>query len=159
MSTEVVYARVPSAVKEAADAYAAQRGVTLTAAVVDLLDRGLAAVSDERSVAELERNLQLVTAEKQAAEARLQSMSTELGALRTLAQRASLPVGTCPSKSCGQPITGLDLLASGQCHSCGQALAALIALSTPTSTVDERELLLLVGALGAVLGIAYLSSK
>ena len=62
MSTEVIYARVPVPLKEAADAYASQRGKTLTGAVVDLLDRGLAAVSDERSVAQLEANLAQVTA-------------------------------------------------------------------------------------------------
>jgi hypothetical protein len=159
MSTDVIYARVPSAMKEAADAYASRRGVTLTAAVVDLLDRGLAALSDERSVAELERNLQRVTAEKQGAEAALHATGIELGALRALAQRAARAMGTCPNRSCGQPVTGIDLLATGQCHSCGQAMATLVAPSTPSSTIDERELLMLVGALGAVLGIAYLSSK
>lgn len=159
MSTEVIYARVPAPTKEAADAYAGQRGVTLTAAVVDLLDRGLASISNERSIAELEINLQRARAEKQSAQAALHVMSTELGALRALAQRAARPMGTCPSKPCAQPITGLDLLASGQCHSCGQPLAALIAPSVPSSSIDERELLMLVGALGAVLGIAYLSSK
>ena len=39
MASEVIYARVPTALKEAADAYASQHGKTLTGAVADLLDR------------------------------------------------------------------------------------------------------------------------
>jgi hypothetical protein len=44
--TQVIYARVPEALKDAADLYANERGTTLTSAVVDLLGRGLAAFSD-----------------------------------------------------------------------------------------------------------------
>lgn len=157
MPTEVIYARVPTALKEACDAYAAQRGATLTGAVVDLLDRGLSAVSDERSVAELEKNLAEVAAAKNVAEAALHAAQTELGAVKAFAQRAGREVGTCPK--CNEPITGYDLLGAGACPRCSQALSSLIAPAAASPTLDQRELMFLVGALGAVLGIAYLASK
>ena len=159
MSTEVIYARVPKPLKEAADAYASQRGATLTGAVVDLLDRGLTAISDERSIAELESNLARVTSEKAQAESEQHAVKTELMAVTTLSQRARQTVGTCPNPICRQPISGYDLLATGQCRQCGQTLSSLIAPATTSSTLDQRELIFLLGALGAVVGMAYLASK
>lgn len=157
MATEVIYARVPTALKEAADAYASQHGKTLTGAVADLLDRGLNAASDERSIGQLEVKLARVSAEKAEAEASLQAAATRLAALSALAQRASQRVGTCPN--CSQEITGHDLLATGQCATCHQALSDLIVPERTASSLDQRELLVLVGALGAVLAIAYIASK
>jgi hypothetical protein len=157
MTTEVIYARVPTALKEAADAYASEHGKTLTGAVADLLDRGLNAASDERSIAELETSLARVRAQKAEAEASLRAATTQLAALSALAQRASRKVGTCPS--CKEQITGHDLLGTGQCNACGNALSGLIAPEPTAPTLDQRELLVLVGALGAVLAIAYITSK
>jgi hypothetical protein len=157
MTTEVIYARVPKELKDAADAYASQRGATLTKAIVDLIDRGLSAVSDEHSVADLERHLAEATAAKASAVAELQAAKAELGAIRAFAQRAMRGVGTCPK--CKQPITGYDLLGVGHCPHCARALSSLIAPTSAAPTLDQRELMLLVGALGAVLGIAYLASK
>ena len=157
MATEVIYARVPTALKEAAGAYASQQGKTLTGAVAELLDRGLNAASDERSIRHLEANLARVSAEKAEAEASLQAATTQLAALNALAKRASQKVGTCPR--CGRPITGHDLLATGQCGSCRQTLSDLIVPEPTASSLDQRELLVLVGALGAVLAIADIASK
>jgi hypothetical protein len=157
MATEVIYARVPTALKEAADAYASQHGKTLTGAVAELLDRGLNSVSDERSIGHLEANLARVSAEKAEAETSLQAATTQLAALGALAQRAGQRVGSCPN--CGQEITGHDLLATGQCRSCHQTLSDLIVPERSAPSIDQRELLVLVGALGAVLAIAYIASK
>jgi hypothetical protein len=66
---------------------------------------------------QLEANLARISAEKAAAEAGLQAETTQLAALNALAQRAAQRVGSCPS--CGQRITGHDLLATGQCRTCG----------------------------------------
>jgi hypothetical protein len=157
MSTEVIYARVPAALKEAADEYASQHGKTLTGAVVDLLDRGLVAVTDERSVRDLEANLARVTAEKARAEADLRTAETQLAALGTLADRAKRSVGRCPH--CSAQVTGHDLLAVGQCPQCGQPLSELTAAQPAGPALDQREVLMLMGTLGAVLAIAYLASK
>lgn len=67
---------------------------------------------------QLEANLARVSAEKAEAEAGLQAETTQLAALNALAQRAAQRVGSCPS--CGQQITGHDLLATGQCGTCGR---------------------------------------
>lgn len=156
-ASEVIYARVPAELKEAADTYASQHGKTLTGAVVELLDRGLNAVSDERSIAGLQANLARVMAEKAEVEAELRSAETQLGAVQAFAMRARRTLGTCPK--CKEKITGADLLAAGECPSCGHALTSLIAPEAATPTLDQRELLVLIGALGALLGIAYLASK
>jgi hypothetical protein len=150
MAHDVIYARVPAALKEAADAYASQQGTTLTAAVVDLLDRGLAAATDDRSVEELEANLATATSRLHAAEAQLATLSA-------FAERADHRIGACPH--CGKEITGRDLLAVGNCPHCRKPLSELIVPNTDKTTLDQREALMLVGALGAVLAVAYLASK
>ncbi len=156
--TQVIYARVPDTLKEVADIYASEQGVTLTAAVVDLLERGLAAATDERSIAELEGQLVHVTTEKARAEADLKAAGNELVALRSFAQRATqTQVGKCPK--CSQPISGYDLLGTGQCSKCSQSLLDLLAPVRETS-LDQREFGLLVGALGAALvGAVLLGGK
>jgi tetrahydromethanopterin S-methyltransferase subunit D len=90
-------------------------------------------------------------------EACLQGATTQLAALNALAQRASRRVGNCPK--CREQITGHDLLGTGQCRACGHGLSGLIAPEPTAPSLDQRELLVLVGALGAVLAIAYIASK
>lgn len=158
--TEVVYARIPQALKEALDHYAGERALTLTGAVVDLVGRGLAAVSDEMSVHELQARLLKLAAE-------LEQAKAELGPLRALNDRTQRPLGNCPDTTCRAPVTGYDLLARGQCSKCGAALPDLLALGTsgespavePVPNFSERDVLLLLGAVGAVVGVAYLASR
>lgn|GEM_PF-3922431 len=159
MSSEVIYARVPKSLKDAADAYAQQRGGSLTKAVADLLDRGLTAVSDAQSLANLESEFGKVVNERDQLVAQLHAAKTDMVALNAFANRANVEVGTCPNSSCGRQISGYDLLGSGQCGVCGQALTSLVAPSSSSSTLDQREVMVLLGALGAVLGMAYLASK
>jgi hypothetical protein len=159
VSTEVIYARVPKQLKEAADAYASQRGASLTKAVAELIDRGLTATSDAKSIEDLEKNLAKVRAERDRTENQLRRAKTEMVALTSFAERASAGVGTCPNESCGEEITGYDLLGAGHCRNCRQPLTSLVAPSANTPTLNQREIMILLGALGAVLGMAYISSK
>ena len=157
-ATQVIYARVPAAFKREADAYAEVRGATLTRAVVELLQKGLAVTDEESTVAELRARVDQLSAEKETLEARLHTAEAELGAVRSLAQRIRRPIGKCPA--CDSSISGYELLGSGQCEKCQADLSHLILpLPEAKSTLNQRELLILVGALGAVLGIAYLASK
>ncbi len=153
----MIYARVPAALKDAADSYASEHGTTLTAAVADLLDRGLTQVSDERAMADLRASLSRLSTEKADAEAELQTARAQVAALSTFAQQASRRIGTCPT--CNEQITGHDLLVTGTCRHCGRALSGLIAPGRSGSAIDQRELMILVGAVGVLLGIAYLASK
>jgi hypothetical protein len=125
--------------------------------VADLLDRGLSQVSDERAMAELRASRSRLAEEKAATEAELQTARAQVAALGTFAQQAGRRIGTCPA--CKQEITGHDLLVTGACRHCGQALSGLIAPSRTESAIDQRELMILVGAVGVLLGIAYLTSK
>lgn len=157
--SQVVYARVPETLKDALDTYSVDRGVTLTSAVVDLLGRGMAAASDERSVAELEAKLARVSTEKVQVEAKLATATNELGGLQAFAQRAVQAVGTCPNPSCGKSITGYDLLALGWCHHCQQTLMDLLAPHTNNTSLNQRDVGLLLGALGvALIGAAIIGS-
>jgi hypothetical protein len=155
--SQVIYARVPDALKEAADLYAEERSLTLTRATVDLMERGLAAATDESSIEELQQRLARTTTEKAQLEAQVQGLRAEAAALSALAQRVGQSVGTCPS--CRASITGTDLLAVGTCPNCGEKLAGLIAPAPSSSSLDQSEFLMLLGALGAVVGVAFLSSK
>lgn len=155
--SQVIYARVPDALKEAADEYASERGVTLTSGVVDLLERGLAASSDERSIADLEAKLAQAAAAKAESDARLAALINELGGLRAFAQRANLEVGRCPK--CTQPITGYELIALGQCRHCDRPLLDLLAPAASSPTLDQREVGILLGALGvALIGAAIIAA-
>jgi hypothetical protein len=157
--SHVIYARVPETLKEVVDGYAEERGVTLTSAAVDLLERGMAAVSDERSITNLETKLAQVTAEKAQSEAKLAVVMNELGGLRAFAQRAVQAVGTCPNPACGQAITGYDLLALGRCNHCQQILTDLLAPRTSSANLNQRDVGLLLGALGvALIGAAIIGS-
>ena len=157
--SQVVYARVPDALKDALDAYATTAGTTLTAAVVDLLGRGLASTSDERSIDELRARLAAEVDQRRQLEAAVHASRVELGALEMLRQRSAHTVATCPNPQCGAEVSGFDVLATGRCTSCGHSLGQLAASAAALRSVDQRELLLLLGAIGTVLGVAWLASK
>ncbi len=63
--------------KQALHAHAAERGLTLTTAVVELVERGLEAIADEQSVSELEAKLAAASRELEQTRGRLQE--AELG--------------------------------------------------------------------------------
>lgn len=161
--TAVVYARIATGLKAQVEAYANDRGVTLTAAVADLLQRGLEAASNSASVDQLQDRLteqdhQLSTARVALAEAnaRLSSLQERERGLQTLAQRAEQTLGPCPH--CNKPVRGFDVLVTGHCPSCGRGLTSVL-VGPQMKGLDQTEVLLLLGALGIVLGAAYLGSK
>jgi hypothetical protein len=159
--SQVIYARVPEAVKSDVEQYAEARGLSLSSAAVDLLQRGLASAGEERSIAALETKVATLTGENATIEARLQAATGEVSALRSFAKRAdSTAVGSCPH--CHERISGLDLLGRGVCGKCNGSLMALLA-PKPTQSkpvLDDREVGALVGALGVVLiAAALLGSK
>ena len=155
----VIYARVPDTVKAAADDYANRGGMTLTRAIVELIEGGLAAATDAPSVASLEASLAQARAEKAQVEAELNSLRAETAAFRAFADRARRTVGHCPNAACNRPISGHDLLGAGRCPACGQALTNLVIPPGSASSLDQREVLMLFGALAAFMMIVYLTSK
>jgi hypothetical protein len=158
--SQTIYARVPDQIKDAADAYASTHGMSQAKAVADLLDRGLQAIADERSVASLEGKVSELTGEMEVLRQRDQAASS---AYRALAQRIAQPVGACPQ--CGEAISGYDLLVSGQCSQadCGAGLTSLLGSAAPGDSskgnLNDGDFKVLLGALGLLLGIAYVSQQ
>ncbi len=151
MSTATIYARVPVTLKEAADDYAEQRGMSLASAVSDLIGRGLEAAENEPSI--------------RALEARAQEAEEARSAARTMTERLQQVLGKC---GCNQPLTGNDLLVTGLCPNCKRGVSGLIAAdapataATPAATVNRSELAPFMAGVGvalAVILIAYSSGK
>jgi hypothetical protein len=162
----VLYARVPDSLKQALHRHAAERGLTLTHAVVELVERGLAAISGEQSVSELEAKLAAASSELDQTRARLEEAELRVQAARereqltahtysALAERARQTLGSCPQ--CREPVRGSDLLVAGRCPNCGKALTSLL-LPAPRANFAGDEYLALVGALGVLVGLALASS-
>ena len=151
MSTATIYARVPVTLKEAADDYADQRGMSLASAVADLLGRGLEAAQNEPSI--------------RALEARAQEAEEARSAARAMTERLEQVHGKC---GCGHELTGNDLLVTGHCPDCKRGLSGLFAGDTPTdtttasATVNRSELAPFMAGVGvalAVILIAYSAGK
>ena len=162
MSTDVIYARVPAELKEAAEQHAADRGYTLTAAVSELLGLGLEALHNARSIqalqqriATLEHDLEDARVARQQEELRRQVAEQQAEMLRSVAgnwsQRAQQRIGQCPD--CGAQVTGMDLLVAGTCPACKHAVNSMLMPDEPkTNRVDWSELLPILVAGGVVLG-------
>jgi len=167
MST-AIYARVPDSLKQALHAHAAERGLTLTAALVALLAQGLEAIAEKPSVAELEEKLAVASSERAQTHLRLQEAGLRLQAARereettahsyrALAERTRQPLASCPR--CREPVRGDDLLVSGHCPNpnCRRALSSLL-LPAPRAGFDPNGYLALLGALGIIVGVALATS-
>jgi hypothetical protein len=164
-----IYARIPDKLKSELDAYSANRHVKLTAAMVELMEIGLDSVQNETTVAALEQRLAGTTEQaaeahalaEQAENARAALQATLNGqteAYALVGGRLSQPIGFCPS--CKKPITGRNLIVSNACGECSASLSSLLDPKTPAgSTLNGTEYLLLIGALGLLVGMAMAQSK
>ena len=160
----MVYARVPDALKAALEAHRSARGLTLTRAVVELVEQGLEASADEQSSPQLEAKLALLASELEQTGGRVREAELHLQAARereqltaraytALAARARHKLALCPR--CREPVRGFDLLGSGHCPNanCGTALTSLLT-PAPKAGLDANEYLALLGALGVLVGLA-----
>jgi hypothetical protein len=164
-----LYAHIPDQLHSAIESYSKDRHVKLTAAAVELLEIGLDAVANATTNAALEERLAAAT--EQAAESRalaeqaenaraaLQAtLNGQIEAYALVGGRLSQPIGLCPS--CKEPISGRDLVVSNACGKCTASLSALLDPKTPAnSTLNGTEYLLLIGALGLLVGMAMAQSK
>lgn len=160
---EVLFGRVPPALKEALTARARERGLSLNATLVELLERGLEDEAEESSRAALEaslaaseRALEEARSELAAAERRLaqEGERAELtrGTLRALAERAQSELAQCPR--CRKPVRGLDYLVGGRCPHCDKALTAFLTPRPQVGAPERDEYLALLGALGGLVALA-----
>ena len=149
----VVYIRAPDSLKQALKDYAAERGMTETAAAVALLERALETIAEEASVAQLKRKLEALTRELETTRAALHEAELQTRAAahvhKAVARRAYQPLTT--HTRCGKPLSGADLY-SGTCPHCGAGITELL---TPTrGDLKNSDYLPFVGVLGALLGLA-----
>ena len=165
--SEVVYGRVPPALKQALTTHARERGLSLNASVVELLERGLAVSAQEAARDELEavlassaRELDETRARLAVAEGRLAAAAEQeertKNTLRALAERARQELGQC--LQCRKPVRGYDYLVSGRCPHCGRALTALLTPRAQVGAPERDEYLALLGALGALVALAGASA-
>ena len=166
MST-VVYLRVPDSLKQALAARARERDLSLTAAVVALLERGLD-VSEEERAREREGELAASASELERTRARLAEAELRLQAarereqitassFRALAERARGELASCPQ--CQKPLRGYDLFVSGHCPQCARPITALLLPRRQTGAPDPDAYLALLGALGGLVGLALASTS
>ena len=160
---EVVYGRVPRALKQALTTHARERGLSQNATLVELLERGLAENAREAAREELEvalsasaRELDETRARLAVAEGRLAAAAEQeertTNTLRALAERARHELGQCPQ--CRKRVRGSDYLVSGCCPHCAKALTALLTPRAQVGAPEWDEYLALLGALGALLALA-----
>lgn len=160
LSEQVLYAKVPQRLKAATGEYATVNGLTLAGAVIQLLERGLEWEKAGATMAKLENRVNQLAADKATLQSELHGARSELQALGALGNRVRQTVGSCPNPECGKPISGYDLLATGACPLCGTSLSALLAGSSgQPQGLNQQDFLLLIGALGAVVGVALLAAK
>jgi rubrerythrin len=164
----VVYTRVPQPLKQALQARARERGLSLNAVVCELVERGLEAIDDERASEALERaraasasELEQTRARLAEVELRLQTASereqTTARTHRTLAERARHQLASCPQ--CRKPVRGTDLLVSGHCPNCSKPITAFLTPRPQLGAPDKDEYLALLGALGGLVGLALASTS
>lgn len=165
MSTATIYARVPEQTKRAADAFAAERGTSLTTAVQELLSLGLEAAANAGSVRTLQHQVLMLEGELGSARTEVREMAVlrdqsqqELASVRQAAavwaQRANIKVAACPS--CKEAISGADLLVTGHCKRCNAPTSALME-PKDTDAVNGRDLMIVLGAVGVLLGLVVLA--
>jgi hypothetical protein len=160
---EVVFARVPGRLKQAVVARARERGQTLTAVVVELLERSLRASADGEQFG---ARLAASAGELEQVRARLEQAECELRAARereqliartyaAFAERAGHELASCPQ--CRAPLRGVDLLVSGRCPGCANALTSLL-VPTRFGSLVVHEYSALLGAVGVLAGLAAATS-
>jgi hypothetical protein len=163
----VLYARVPDALKQALAACAHERGLSLTAAAVALLEQGLDASADTRA-REREAELAASAGELEQTRARLAEAETALALAKereeitastsgALAERAFGELASCPQ--CRKPLRGYDLLVSGHCPGCKRAITTLLTPRPQLGAPDKDSYLALLGALGGLVALALASAS
>ena len=163
----VVYARVPDRLKSALQAYAGARALSLSRALVELVERGLIATEDEPSRGALEARLAAAKSELVDTRARLAASELRLQAAQereqatartfsAFAERSRQELATCPR--CRKPVLGSDLLISGRCADCARPLTSLLVPTRFPGLVHD-EYVALLGAIAVLAGLALAASE
>lgn len=167
MATATIYARVQETAKLAVENYASTYGLTMTSAVQELLGFGLEAAENRKFVSRLEGELVEAKEELRVAQAKIQEEAAahvlsqqELVAFKQAAglwaKRAGITVAKCPS--CKKPVSGADLLVAGRCNACQESTSSLL-MEPKASDANSRDLMLVLGAVGVLLGLLVVTGS
>jgi hypothetical protein len=148
LRTESLYFRASGGLREGAERFAEERGLTLSSALAVLVEGGLEAATNETSVATLERRVQELSQDIAVLSERDRNWRAVFDSLQ--GQLRTLAVGRCPV--CDQVVTAHDQFLSRHCPwpSCGHALVQVLPLPTPSEEVPPA-IAGLIGALGGFL--------
>ena len=153
---------MPDTLKVSIDAFAEERGTTLSATIADRIVTSplppyhlAPGPASAKVVKKMTQSLEVARAKEADLGSRLKSAETELQVVKTLGERAEQKIGRCPECQCD--ISGIDVLAKFKRPSQGHSLVSLI--FPPTPQLSQRDTMLLLGALGAVLGIALIAGR
>lgn len=135
MRSESLYFRATGELRQAVDEYSAGQGITLSAALGGLVERGIEAVTNEESVrriqAELEQRreelaslrLKLAQAEGQAKALQERDVKWQVFHKSIEQQLRSAPGGQC--RHCHQQMSAYDLVIAKKCTKCGKSVNEL----------------------------------
>ena len=141
-----IYARIDPDLKAAVDEYAKEEGKSLASTVGELVSRGLEGASNERSVRELE--------------SRCKELSLELSKVReatsAVQRRIQQVLAKCPT--CGQELTGNDLLISGSCPGCNHGVSTLLSGSNE-GAANRDEIVPFLAGVGVALAVILLANS
>jgi len=147
--TESLYLRTSAALRDDAERFGADRGLTLSSALSVLVERGLEAVANEASVATLERRVQDLTKDLAVLDERDRNWRAMFDALQ--GQLRTLAVGRCPA--CERVVTAHDQFLTRHCPwtDCATPLFQVLPLPTPSEEVPPA----VAGLLGALGGFLF----
>jgi hypothetical protein len=166
MTVEVIYARVPPALKADVATYAERTGVNLNSAVADLLECGLEMRAFELADAGPEHKLADLRETISKLETTLATQGRELSRLEGQRQdfaaaaegataRLEQAVARCPA--CRQPVSGSDVLVRGVCQRCHKPLSSL--LTDDRVQLNQSDYMVLIGAVGVLLALSLWQAK
>jgi len=147
--TESLYLRTSPALREDAERFGEERGLTLSSGLAVLVERGLEAVSNDKSVATLERRVQKLSQELAVLSERDRNWRAVFDSLQ--GQLRTLAVGRCPA--CEQVVTAHDQFLARRCPwaDCGNPLLQVLPLPSPSEEVPPA----VAGLLGAIGGFLF----
>jgi hypothetical protein len=160
-----LYLRLPSDLKGQVDVVASASDASLTQVVAGLVEVGLRNTDEsveqlEGRISELEREVRVLRADRDATASELAQVREEMGRsqslIETVSQRLKLQVGTC--RTCGLPVTGEQVFVAGACSENHNLQVGLFA-ETSSRSFNQQDLVAALAVVGVALGVSFMLAK
>jgi hypothetical protein len=158
MRSESLYFRATGELRQAVDEYSANQGVTLSAALGALVERGLEAVSNEESVRRIQAELEQRRGELAGAQLKLAQAEGQVNLLQERdvkwqlfhksieQQLRAAPGGQC--KHCRQQMSAYDVVIAKKCGKCAKSV------NEPSQSPEVSGWVALIAGIGILLAMA-----